>query len=288
MRYLLKYIVLSCALLGVFSAGAQTYFTSTEWGISVGASQYFGDLNQNYGFKTVTPAFGIYMRKHMNPYISVKIVANYTNVGYDDKLNSDPYEKDRNLNFKSDIIEVATQAEFNFFKFITGDPYYRWTPFVTLGVGFFYYDPYTFYNGTKYYLRPLGTEGQFSGYSGRQYEPVAACFPIGMGVKYWLKGGVNLTLEIADRLTTTDYLDDVSATYVGASKFVSGTPAYYLQNRTLEINPNSDLGQSGKQRGNTSSKDQYIMCLLSLSWHFVTYKCPAYMNQDLIKTYRHH
>jgi len=282
MRNTFKHILLAVSLLLSIGSFAQTYYTSTEWGIALGASQYFGDLNQSYGFKTVTPAAGIYMRKHMNPYIALKFVANYTQVSYDDKYNSDPYEKARNLNFASDIVEVACQAEFNFFKFITGDPYYRWTPFVTLGAGLFYYNPYTYLDGEKYFLRPLGTEGQNAGYTKRTYYPVAGCFPIGMGIKYWLKGGVNLTLEVADRLTTTDYLDDVSSTYVGANNFTAGSPAQQLQNRTTD--PNSDLNTPGKQRGNTGSKDQYIMCLMSLSWHFITYKCPAFMTQDLIRT----
>lgn len=283
-----KKFFVGCFTLLIFISTAfitkgQTYYTSTEWGVAFGASQYFGDLNTNYGFKTVTPAVGIYMRKHMNPYIALKFVANYTQVSYDDKYNTDAYEQARNLNFTSPIVEVITQAEFNFFKFITGDPFYRWTPFLTGGAGVFYYNPYTTYNGQNYNLRPLGTEGQNTG-TGKPYSPIGVVFPIGMGVKYWLKGGINLTLEITDRLTTTDYLDDVSSTYAGANKFPPGSIAAILQNRTTD--PNSDLNTPGKQRGNTSSKDQYAMCLLSLSWHFVTYKCPAFMTQDLIKTTR--
>src|SRR5437764_1273469 len=83
-----------------FMALGQTYFTSIEVGIAAGASQYFGDLNDNYGFKTINPAGGVYARKHLNQYISIKGVANYTRVGYDDKYNGfDPYEQLRNLNF---------------------------------------------------------------------------------------------------------------------------------------------------------------------------------------------
>lgn len=274
------------AVAGTLAVQAQSYFTSTEIGIALGASQYFGDLNDNYGFKTVSPVYGIYARKHLSQYIAIKAVGNYTSVGYDDKYSKDLYHQQRNLNFKSDIFEVVLQAEFNFFKFVTGDDMYRFTPYLTGGVGAFYYNPYTTYQGVKYYLRPLGTEGQNAGNKDRKYSSVSPCFPVGIGVKFWLKGGVNMTFEIADRLTTTDYLDDVSATYVGANKFpaITKSPALALQDRSTELGGGTGLlGREGKQRGNTSSYDQYLMAQLSISWHFTTYRCPASMNSELIR-----
>jgi hypothetical protein len=207
-------------------------------------------------------------------------------VGYDDKYNSSQYKKQRNLNFKSDVIEATFQAEFNFFRFTTGDNYTRFTPYLTLGAGAFYYNPFTTYNGTKYYLRPLGTEGQYIGYSDRKYSNISPCFPIGVGVKVWIKGGLNLTFEVADRLTTTDYLDDVSTTYVGDHTFPwTATTERALQDRSVELNPTTPLGRPGKQRGNTSSYDQYLIAQVSMSWHFTTYRCPSSLNADFIRTY---
>ncbi len=268
-------------------AYAQTYFTSTEVGLSGGGSQYFGDLNDRWGFKTVNLAYGLYARKHINQYISMKLGVYYTQVGYEDKLNVDLYQKQRNLDFQSNIFEASLQAEFNFFRFVTGDPYHRFTPYLTAGIGAFQYDPYTTYQGSKYLLRPLGTEGQNVGFDDRKYSNVSACVPIGVGAKFWVKGGVNLSLEIADRLTFTDYLDDVSTTYVGLDHFplTPKTPTYALQDRSVEIDPSNPLGRKGKQRGNSSTKDQYIMCMLSVSIHFVTYKCPNFMDKDMISTY---
>ncbi len=275
-------ILFACFVLPVHT-WAQTYFTSLEVGVAAGGSQYFGDLNEHYGFHTVGLAGGVYVRKHMNHYISVKVVTDYTKVGYDDKYNNDPYDKARNLNFQSPVLELALQAEFNFFSFVTGDKYHRWTPFLTGGIGAFYFNPYTYYNGTKYYLQPLGTEGQNAGYDARKYTNFSACFPVGVGVKWWIKGGVNLTIEVADRLTATDYLDDVSATYVGLNKFPPGSAAAALQDRSGETNT-TQLGIAGKQRGNTSSYDQYLLGLVSVSWHFTTYRCPSFMlNDDLIR-----
>jgi hypothetical protein len=276
MRVVRSVIFLFITLLGSPSAWSQSYFTALEVGFSAGGSQYFGDLNEHYGFKTISGAGGLYARERINSYIALKFVANYTQVGYDDKLNDDPYNKLRNLNFKSDVIEMVAQAEFNFFAFITGDPEHRYTPYLTGGIGAFYYDPYTTYNGSKYFLRPLGTEGQSNGYAGRKYTNISPCFPIGAGIKFWIKGGVNVALEIADRLTTTDYLDDVSTTYTGVGIYSKKPLTAALQDRS----PNQVLGIKGKQRGNASTYDQYLMAMLSVTFNFTSYKCPSFMKND--------
>jgi len=262
------------------------YFTSAEVGLSAGGSQYFGDLNDRYGIKKISGAYGIYVRKHYNQYISVRLGGYYTRVGWADSFNTDMYQQQRNLSFRSDIVEASLQAEFNFFRFVTGDPYHRFTPHITLGVGAFTYSPYTTYQGNRYDLRSLGTEGQnLPGYEDRKYSNVSACFPIGVGFKYWIVGGINLTVEIADRLTLTDYLDDVSTTYVGVGSFPVDpkNPAAKLQDRSVELDAGNPLGRKGKQRGNSSTKDQYLMGMISLSWHFKTYRCPNFMDRELIQ-----
>lgn len=74
---------------------------------------------------------------------------------------------------------------------------------MTLGVGIFTFDPYTYYDGTKVFLRPLGTEGQTGGYLGRkEYNTMAICIPFGVGIKYSITEKVNLTFEVSQRFTT--------------------------------------------------------------------------------------
>ena len=276
------FLILS--LLARQSTG-QTYYSGSEYGISVGASQYFGDLNDEYGFKFVRPALGVFGRLHLNPFISLKGALNYTRVGYNDNLSSNPYNVKRNLNFQSDIFEAAIQAEFNFFRFSTGEIGNRWTPYLTGGVGVFYYNPFTRYDDRRYYLRTLGTEGQNAGYEDRQYSKFSMCFPIGAGFKYWLRPGLNVGFEIVDRLTLTDYMDDVSTTYIGAQNFPTDpqnpNPAYVLQDRSVEVGTGEALGRAGKQRGNESTKDQYMMFLFHLSFQLKVYKCPAYINRGI-------
>jgi len=279
MLHTFKRILLAVLLAsGIESATAQEFFTPTEYGILLGGSTYFGDLNPNYGYKYIRPAGGAFVRYQINPYIAVRGAVNYTKVGYDDSYTSNPYQLERNLSFRSDVLEANVMAEFNFFWFATGDPAHRFTPYLTGGFGTFYYEPYTTLNGRRTNLRPLGTEGQnMAGYEDRKYHPYSFCIPVGAGVKYWMGPGVNLGFEIVNRFTFTDYLDDVSTTYVGADNFIynpmNPSAASVLQDRS----PGQSLGRAGKQRGDSNSKDQYLMVQFSLSFQLKTYKCPSNM-----------
>lgn len=68
-----------------------------------------------------------------------------------------------------------------------------------------------------------------------------------MGVKYNLGRNVNLGFEVVHRFTSTDYLDDVSTTYAGVTAFPQktpgvNTPAYLLQDRSYETEPDRNCG----------------------------------------------
>ncbi len=278
-KALVLYIIIS--VLDTSYCFSQVFYRRTELGFCGGTAHYFGDLNQNLGFAEIGKSAGVFYRYNATRYIGLKLNAGYANLGYDDKHSSNPYQKMRNLNFKTNIFEVLAQAEFNFFEYTVGDFDKRFTPYVSLGVGAFRYDPYTTYNGKVYYLRPLGTEGQnFDEYKDRRYKPWSMAFPIGIGIKYWWNYGITVTAEIINRSTMTDYLDDVSTTYVGIDLFTEPEPGPYpyvgsqLQDRSIDVT-SSPIGFKGRQRGISSTKDQYMFFQLGVSYRLPTYKCPA-------------
>ncbi len=257
------------------------YVQQGEFGITAGAAHYFGDLNTRAAINRPKPALGIFFRKQFGNYVGMRISAHYAQLGYSDIYSKNDYQKTRNLSFNTNLWELTVQGDFNFFKFIPGDPDHQFTPYVTLGAGIFTYDPYAYLDSKKEFLRPLGTEGQLIGYDGRKpYNSMAICIPLGVGVKYNLSEKLNLSFEISQRFTNTDYLDDVSKTYIGASKFQrlpGGIPstAGLLQDRSYEIDPNFILGVEGRQRGWSKQKDQYIIAEIGLSFNISTTRCPS-------------
>jgi hypothetical protein len=252
-----------------------------EFGIGVGAGHYFGDLNTRAKLNRPKIAAGIFFRKNFGNYIAARIVANYAQLGYSDIYNThNEFMLTRNLSFNTNVWELSLRGDFNFFRFLPGDPEFNFTPYVSLGVGVFSYDPYAYLQGQKYFLRPLGTEGQGSSlYPDRKpYSSMAICFPIGVGIKYAFNERFNIGLEITHRFTTTDYLDDVSKTYVDPAVFPplpdgSPSPGLLLSDRSYELG--TPIGIKGRQRGVETNKDQFITAMIYFSFNLQSYKCPS-------------
>jgi hypothetical protein len=267
-------------LIGMASqAQPQSTVYEGEVGITVGMAHYFGDLNNPAKINRPKPAVGIFFRKQFGQYIGVRIGAHFAQLGYSDTYSDVEFQKRRNLSFNTNIFELALQGDFNFFRFEPGNPDFAFTPYITMGVGLFNYDPYAYLNGQKQFLRPLGTEGQGSSlYPERQaYSNMAFCFPIGMGIKYNLRNNINFTFEIAHRFTTTDYLDDVSTTYAGPDAFPlqpNGQPstAFLLQDRSYETG--APIGEAGRQRGFSTQLDKYIFIEAGIAISLTSYRCP--------------
>jgi Domain of unknown function (DUF6089) len=262
------------------SASAQSqnyeYVQKGEFGITVGMAHYFGDINTRAAINRPKPAIGAFFRKQFGNYVGLRLSAHYAQLGYSDTYSDNDYQKLRNLSFNTNIWEIALQGDFNFFKFIPNDPYYSFTPYITLGVGVFTYDPYAYTDGQKEFLRPLGTEGQLIGYNGRkQYSTMALCIPLGVGAKFNISEKINFSVEVGYRFTGTDYLDDVSTTYIGASRFTPLSAASILQDRSVEIDPVNPLGVEGRQRGWSKQKDQYVIAEVGLTYNLSTYRCPT-------------
>jgi hypothetical protein len=268
--------------LAPFLSGAQNSIVQEgEFGIGLGAAHYFGDLNTRAKFNRPKAAATIFFRKNFSNYISGRIAASFARVGYSDIYNSEnEYMYRRNLSFNSNVWELALQGDFNFFRFMPGEPGFHFTPYVTLGVGVFSYDPFAYLDNEKIFLRPLGTEGQGSSlYPDRkQYSTMAVSIPIGAGIKYSINERFNIAFEVLHRYSNTDYLDDVSKTYVDPSVFpgnVDGSPsqAFRLHDRSGELG--EPIGIPGRQRGNSRQKDQFITAMIHLTFNLQSYKCPT-------------
>ena len=277
MRKILAVLLTCISVFSIQNATAQNeYVQEGQFGITAGAAHYFGDLNTRAAINRPKIALGAFFRKQFDPYKGLRISAHFAQLGYSDVYSKNDFQKRRNLSFNTNIWELALQGDFNFLKYIPNDPDHNFTPYVTLGVGVFSYDPYAYLQGEKVYLRPLNTEGE-TFYQGRKaYGTMAICFPIGIGVKYSLNQNINLSFEITHRFTTTDYIDDVSTTYIGADKFPSpnGQPsqAYLLQDRSYETG--EPIGVEGRQRGWSKQKDQYIIAEFGVSFNLSSYRCP--------------
>lgn len=282
MRKITAILALLLLLTGLPSLRAQDAIVQEgEFGIGLGAGHYFGDLNTRARLNRPKMAATLFFRKNLGNYIAVRVGASFAQVGYSDKYNShNKYMLNRNLSFNSRIWELSLQGDFNFFRFMPGEPQYSFTPYITFGAGVFSYDPYAYLRGEKKFLRQLNTEGQGSSlYPDRKpYNSMAFSIPFGGGVKYALNDRINIGFEVLHRFTTTDYLDDVSTTYVDPSVFRpnpdgSLSDAQLLSDRSYELG--TPIGIPGRQRGNSKQKDQFLTAMFHVTFNLQSYRCPT-------------
>jgi len=273
-------IVILAAVISINSSAQDlnSYVQEGEFGVAVGGAHYFGDINNRSALNRPKFSGGIFFRKQFGNYIGLKVAGNYARLGYADKYSKNEVQQIRNLSFNTNIWEFSLSGDFNFFKFYPGVSGYTYTPYVSLGVGVFSYDPFAYLNNAKYFLRPLGTEGQGStAYPNRKpYGSMAVCLPVAVGFKYNINETVNVFAEVGYRFTTSDYIDDVSTTYApdAFQSLPDGTPspAMRLADRSYEYG--EVIGIKGRQRGNSTQKDAYVIAQIGVSFNISSYRCP--------------
>ena len=275
MRFKIVVFILFLIVSGSVNAQLEETFSHRgEYGFSVGTGHYLGDLNPNASIGHPKFAAGIFYLRQLNNYVGIKVNADYTFLGYSDSYSDNIVQKIRNLSFNTDVYELSVTGNFNFFKFFPLIPQYRFTPYLSAGLGAIYFNPYTYLGGQRYDLNPLKTEGQASPYS-----LVSWVVPIGFGVKYNVTDRINIFSELTYRFTGTGYLDDVNGTYAGAASFDAGSIAYQLQDRSnVYTIPNitTPIGIKGRQRGN-GRNDSYATFQVGISFNLQEgYNCPAY------------
>ncbi len=275
-------IVLLVSIVSLSSRGQvmDSYVQEGEFGVAVGLGHYFGDINTRASLNRPKFSAGAFFRKQFSNYIGVKVAANYARLGYSDVYSGNETQKRRNLSFNTNVWELSVSGDFNFFKFYPGISGYDYTPYVSLGVGVFSYDPYAYLNNEKQYLRPIGTEGQGSAaYPDRTpYSSMGICFPLAVGFKYNINPKTNMFFEAGYRFTNTDYLDDVSTVYApdAFQPLPNGDPSIgmLLSDRSYETG--TPIGIKGRQRGNSAQKDGYAIVQIGLSFNISSYRCPSF------------
>lgn len=252
------YILLITTIL-VSVTKAQTKkrnFRQHEVGLFVGGSYYIGDLNPSQHFNATRPSVGGFYRFIPNYRYAFRGGITYGEVLADDSQSDNADQLQRNLNFKSYIIDLHTIAEFNFLEYRISNDKFKFTSFLFLGLNVFSFKPKAQYNNNWFDLQPLKTEAQ-----SEKYKLIQVGIPFGVGIKLNVAKNVGLGLEWGPRKLFTDYLDDVSGTYPNTiEKPFDKQLASLLSDRSKNAGSNIN-----EQRGNPNTKDWYMFFGVTLN-----------------------
>ena len=252
-----------------------------------GAMNYQGDLKPD-AFTTAHSCFtaGVSIRKPLTNFLAVRGGVNIGKIQAADEWNSDDL-KSRNLSFTTTIKEVYIGLEISVSGIMGG----KFTPYLYGGIGLFHINPWAYDNtGTKTYLKPLSTEGQglpnFPDL--KPYDLTQLCLPFGGGLSVAITNGINLGIEFNQRKSFTDYIDDVSSSYVDRTILLQekGSKAVELAYRTDELPGGRPFFPSnGEKRGTASQKDWYYFFGLTSAFKINTFS-TIFKHKKSISTMR--
>ncbi len=255
-------------LLLLLLVSSFTFAQNWELGGFAGSSGYMGDFNQNDPLKFTDFAIGAYVKRNFSGYFSAKLGYTYGTIRGADSLSSNEQLRNRNLSFYSGLNELALTGELNFFDYQPGISIKRWSPFIFGGLALVNYNPKTDYKGETYVLPPLKTEGQQ-----KEYPANVLSIPYGVGLKVNFYKSWNIALELGYRTAFTNYLDDVSGFYADKNS-MPNVYSRILSDRSGE-KTGSYIGSAGSQRGDLRQRDTYMITGISISYTFLSQKCPV-------------
>lgn len=273
-KILLAFVFLA---IGAEELTAQYRYRYLRVGISGGATNYLGDLDDDEPWKFTKPGVGINATYRFNALLWGRVSFFQGWMGADDAESNDFYRRQRNLNFRSQIQEFSAQLVVDFAPSYRSYRYRpKVTPYIFGGIALFNYNPQGRLGDVWYDLHTIGTEGQYLGppypepYSLTQYA-----IPMGFGLRFAVGNKVDLEIESGVRKTFTDYLDDVSSAYPDLDE---------MQDRfgpvaaTLADPSDRTVFPDGIRaiRGDATQSDWYIYTNISLNVILDWNRCPVH------------
>lgn len=295
----------SICFLSNHSYGQYIFFNKPvyELGISAGPSNLLGDLGGTYGTgKTFLKDNNIQMTKLLkgvhftvrpSEFLGITLAANFTTLeGADsiivDKGGPEVARKNRNLSVRTRVQELTLTGEIYPLVFLENDErdlFSKFRPYGIIGVGAFHFNPqgqYTAPDGSQKWvdLKPLRTEGQgMPQYPDKkEYSLTQINIPYGVGIRYYFSDRLSASLEIVNRKTFTDYIDDINSTFIDDSDFDSyfgsgsqtAAIAKQMHNKAQQVSPGVRIPyyNAGDKRGTASNNDSYYSATIKVAYRF--------------------
>ncbi len=302
-----RYLLLILGLLFILPLDLYSQRLKNRWkgmrgeiNFGIGASNFLGELGgadqigthffRDFEFSETQLALQVGYRYKLSRSIALNSHLTYGNVSGDDKLTKEFFRNYRNLKFKSHIFEWNVNGEFAFIKDQVGHRYrlrgvrgqrgYEMMSYVFVGVGLFHFNPKTQLGeggGEWIELKPLHTEGQSLIETRKNYHKVQLCIPVGIGFKYTISRRWGIGIEYGIRKTFTDYIDDVSKTYVSPAILAQqpevGGFAVQLADRSDNENKPKKypyITAPGAQRGDPRYTDSYMFGMVTINYKLRT------------------
>jgi len=108
---------------------------NSDYGVFVGVSSYFGDINPSRPLYSPMPAAGVFYRYNFHPRCAIRANLFAGMVKGNDLDFSNSFQQMRAASFSGTVEEFSAQYEFNFLPFTTEGKLWDFTPYFSAGAG---------------------------------------------------------------------------------------------------------------------------------------------------------
>lgn len=184
-------IGLVAACLFLFAGVERSQAQYSEIGFSLGGMHYSGEMIRTVNPLSIRPAVSLFYRQNLSSFVSLRYSLSGGFLHGDDAEPIDAFAAERLREFDVFLMQGDVSMEYHFLDFKSENAIARFSPYLALGLGLFYF---------------TGDGNPYDTFS--RVQPV---IPVGFGIKYIATPRVILGIEYGARKTFFDYLDNVSA-----------------------------------------------------------------------------
>lgn len=273
----------------IFSAEFSTAQWNVHWRamrneviFGIGGTNFLGDLGgaegvgthgvRDFNYEATRWVLNAGYRYKLAEHWAVRGSVFYGRLSGSDEHTDNIHRNNRNLHFRSPIVEVMADIQYSIVAERFGHRYdlrrvrgRRNLPnfYVFTGISGIYFNPQAQdQDGNWVDLQPLGTEGQGIVETREPYSKYSYAIPLGIGLNYLIDRNVGIGFEVGARFAFTDYIDDVSSSYVHPDIFGDDDVARYFHD------PSDDWKGAGphNQRGGNFRNDAYMYLNINLTY----------------------
>ncbi len=268
--------------------GIKSFKPEKQFIFGAAASNFFGDLGGlnrvgthlsplDLDFVATRPSGHIGYRYIFRPHFATTSKLTYALLRGDDMNTNEPYRRNRNLSFRTHLIELSQRLEVILYnnsnkgytakykiKGVKGIRFKSVSYYIYSGISGFAYIPQGPIDGGWKNLRPLNTEGQGLPGGGESYGIFGLGIPMGIGVRLGLDPIWRMSIEFSYTQTFTDYLDDVSGVYYNNAAIEAsyGSTSAYFADPSSGSFPT--WTSPGELRGDSNHDDGYAFLNISI------------------------
>jgi hypothetical protein len=221
-------------------------YHSLSYSFSIGHAFYFGDIGCSSNdikckLSTINPSFKLGLDYRFSNFQHLELFGNIYFISAKDALGDNDSRTKRNFNFNGTYTDIGLSLITDFISINKLESKStKITPYVSIGISKLFLDPNPEYDFLEDYSNPNGIL-----FIEKVSKQNVWTFPIGFGLKYFIKKNINMAFEVSTMYLDTDFID-------GASQLANPNTNDYivLLNYKLFVRPSVTNADKRRKRYN--------------------------------------